>query len=267
MHRFTWLVPSLAAVAALVPSQALAAGGAEACGNVELLFVGECHFEFGGGCQAECQPLNFVAACEGQCQATLDASCDASCNASCNASCEANPGSFSCEASCRASCEADAHASCNGDQGCESYAEASCASECQAHCEVVAPSASCDAQCNASCEGSCQVDANLGCEVDCTAELQGGCEIDCEAPTGALFCDGQYIAVEDFPACIDYLVSNFSVDFEASASFDGTFSCSVGEGPSGGTPAFGATAGLLGLGLVLRRRRRANEKKPRSGAR
>ncbi|MCC6525770.1 MAG: hypothetical protein IT373_24195 [Polyangiaceae bacterium] len=254
------VVPSLASLGlfafALVPAQASAATGAEACGHIELLAVGECHFEFDGGCVAQCEPLSFVAECSGQCQASIDATCSASCSGSCQASCQADPGSFDCRASCEASCQADAHAQCGGDSSCEAYAQASCNSECSASCEVVPPSASCEAQCDAACSASCEVDANLGCELECTASLEGGCQIDCEAPTGALFCDGQYVAASDLPACIDYLISNFEVSFEASGEAHGSFSCNLSGGAPEGGLAVAATAGLLGLGLTWRRRRR-----------
>ena len=71
---------------------------------------------------------------------------------------------------------------------------------------------------------------------------------------GALFCDGQYIAVQDIPGCIDYLIDNLDVSVEAEAS--ATISCSS-AGARGGAAGLGAFA-LFGLGLCfVRRRRRA----------
>ena len=72
------------ALAIFAPAQALAAD-ADACGNIELVAVGECHFEFSGGCKASCEPVSFVAACDGACNADLDASCTASCATDCRA--------------------------------------------------------------------------------------------------------------------------------------------------------------------------------------
>src|SRR5262245_45970668 len=97
---------SLLALSASLPllfaGTSSAATGAEACGNIELLAVGECHFEFSGGCQAKCEPLSFRAACDGECNVAIDASCTADCRASCDASCQADPGSFDCRAECTA---------------------------------------------------------------------------------------------------------------------------------------------------------------------
>ena len=63
--------------ALFAPTTAFAAGP-EACGGIELSAIGECHFEFDGGCSAKCEPLRFQAACDGQCNASLDASCTSS---------------------------------------------------------------------------------------------------------------------------------------------------------------------------------------------
>jgi MYXO-CTERM domain-containing protein len=70
--------------------------------------------------------------------------------------------------------------------------------------------------------------------------------VDCEAPYGALFCDGQYVELDNYDDC----AASFEVEAEASASV----SCSQGS-PAGGSPVGGlaALAGLLGL-LVIRRR-------------
>jgi MYXO-CTERM domain-containing protein len=236
-----------------VPATALAATGAEACGNIEILAISECHFEFEGGCQAQCEPLSFQAACNGQCDLSIEASCEAECHGSCVAECQATPGTFECHGACEADCSANVTAQCGTDQQCAAYFEANCSAQCEAECEVVPPSASCEAQCEGACSASCDLNANFDCSLECTAELEGGCEIDCQAPEGALFCDGQYIPVQDLPACIEYLVDNFNIELEAEASASITTSCTYG--PAGSTRG-GAAALLLGLGLVALRRRR-----------
>jgi hypothetical protein len=120
---------------------------------------------------------------------------------------------------------------------------------------VVPASADCSAQCNACCSGSCDVEANFDCSFDCTAEMQGGCEVDCRQPEGALFCDGQYIAVQDLPACMEYLLSNLDVEFEAEAEASFTSSCSYAAAPIERGAAWGGLAALLvGLGFTRRRR-------------
>lgn len=229
--------------------------GAAACGNLEALAFGECHLEFEGGCKAKCTPLSFVAACDGQCNASIDASCTADCSGSCNAECNADPGSFSCQGSCEADCTASTEAQCGTDSECKAYFEANCEAQCEAECEAVPPMADCEAQCQGCCSGSCEVDANFDCSLECTADLKGGCEVDCDAPEGALFCDGQYIAVTDLSECINYLATQgISVEFEAKASASASVSgCSLTDPRFGG----GGFAFLMaGVGYVFWRRRR-----------
>lgn len=246
---------SVVLAATLFSSGAFAqATDADPCGGIELTAIGECHFEFDGGCEAKCEPLNFVAACDGQCNLSIEASCDASCSGQCVADCEADPGRFDCRASCTADCQANAQARCGTDSECNSYFQAECSSSCEAECDVVAPSASCEAQCQGCCTGSCDVDANFDCELDCTAELSGGCAVDCRQPEGALFCDGQYVAVQDLPACLQYLYENFEISLEAEASAEATITCSVGNPAlTDGSALYGM---LAGLGLAFARRRR-----------
>lgn len=260
MTRFASLpAATLAALSTvlLLPATASAAG-AEACGGIELTAINECHFELDGGCKAKCEPLRFVAACDGQCNASLDATCSSSCTASCDAACQADPGAFECQSECVTDCNANIAALCDpNDAECINYCQADCSTTCEAECSYVAPSASCDAQCDACCGASCDVDANFDCALECSANLQGGCELDCEQPSGALFCDGQYIAVQDLPECVAYLAENFSVALEVEASADANASfgmCSYGDPRF--APASGAAFGLFGVGLLFWRRRR-----------
>ena len=281
----------LAALTGLALAPDARANGPDACGGIELTSINECHFEFDGGCKAKCEPLRFTAACDGQCNASASASCTSSCNASCDAACSASPGTFDCRAECTADCNGNVVASCGGDKQCESIGQASCSAECQGRCEATPPSANCQAQCNACCGGSCDVDASLDCRVDCSFDMRGGCELDCEAPSGALFCDGQYIAVQDLPGCVAYLVDNLKIDLfifrqlraldldlhrggtagrgvdedhavpvlvetrlDVEASASAVVSCSYSPGPNGAGGFVGLS--LVGLGLVLARRRR-----------
>src|SRR5688572_13363848 len=86
------------------------------CGNIEITAIGECHFEFEGGCTAKCEPLSFVAACDGECNASIEGGCDVDCQAGCEADCEVDPGSFECSASCETDCNASVAVQCEGDE-------------------------------------------------------------------------------------------------------------------------------------------------------
>mgnify|MGYP001816849460 CR=1 FL=1 len=250
-HRTALPLSALTLVAAaLLPAEADA--GQDACG-IDIWAVEECHVELSGGCEASCEPWSFVGACEGECNAQVDASCDVSCTAACETECRSDPGYFDCEASCEADCHAHASAQCGSDSECVTVAEAHCSASCEVECEYVPPSASCETQCEAACAGACDVEANVDCFVDCSLELEGGCEVDCEDPKGALFCDGQYIPVDDLDLCLQDLEASFDIEVEGEGSGYANFHCATAEaGAAGGSLA----AWLLGLGLVAFRRRR-----------
>src|SRR5262249_44816758 len=95
----------LAAPLMLLSSKAFAAG--EACNNFQAVAEGRCKVEVEGGCEADCTPLNFTAACDGQCSASASVDCTGGCEVDCEASCDVNPGGFDCEGSCTAGCETD----------------------------------------------------------------------------------------------------------------------------------------------------------------
>ena len=250
---------ALAALASLtlVSASADAHAGTRAdCGNIELLAVGECHLEFAGGCRTKCEPIRFVAACDGQCDAQVDVACTSSCQADCKATCEVEPAEFQCAASCKADCGAQVAMECGDDQECVAYCETACAANCDADCGVVAPSASCESQCQASCGGSCETAAEFECSYTCSGEIQGGCEADCDAPEGALFCDGQYIAVSNFPGCLEYLADSFEIHVEVRAEAHGEIT-GCATAPGGTNAGLPATALVLaGAGILVARRRR-----------
>lgn len=250
---FTALVAASALVSLSFAGTAFAGTRAD-CGNVELLAVGECHFEVSGGCKTKCEPIRFVAACDGRCETSVDVSCTASCRGDCEAACDVDPGEFQCAASCRADCGAQVAMECGDDQECVAYCETACASNCDAQCGVVAPQADCEAQCQACCGGSCETSSEFECSWACTGELQGGCETDCDAPEGALFCDGQYVAVDDLGGCLEYLAANFEIHLSASAEADVRCAAAPGATPPASAPLAWCAA-LVGLALSRRRRR------------
>jgi hypothetical protein len=101
------------------------------------------------------------------------------------------------------------------------------------------------------------------CHAGCSVSATGGCTVDCKAPTGALFCNGQYVNITKVPACVACLETN---------GLTVSGSCTLGAGCTGGigcstSPTLGAAeerwgmfgiAGLvMGLGLAVSRRRRA----------
>ena len=266
----------LAAPVLFLATSASAAPSADSCGNIALVATGECHLDVTGGCSAKCEPISFQAACDGKCDVAIDATCTASCGGTCQADCAAKAGSFDCEGSCETDCGASCAGNCSADSDqatCTGYCKESCKSTCQGRCKAVPPSADCTAQCNGCCGGSCNVQANFDCSYKCTADLKGGCTADCTAPDGALFCTDQngqeqYVHVTNLTDCEAYLLSNFSVKVQASASATcdtngctgiGTAGIGCSTRPVGSAPLdVGAIAAMaVGLGLIVSRRRRS----------
>jgi hypothetical protein len=249
----------LAAPLLVATSTASAAPDRAACGNINLLAAGKCEFLFEGGCTTQCQPLNFIAACEGQCNVTIDASCTTSCSATCEADCVAQGPSFSCEASCKADCGGTCMANCSAAANmadCSSYCQGRCSSDCKAQCNAVAGSVDCKAQCQGCCSGSCQARADFDCNYKCSSMLTGGCQTDCTTPNGALFCDGQYVNVTNIDDCVAYLESQYELNIQFEAEASASVTCAAA--PVGDAPLdVGAIAAIaVGAGFIVSRRRR-----------
>lgn len=223
-----------------------------------------CELDVTGGCEANCTPLNFTAqcgyTCSGQCDVTIDAGCTASCQGDCEGSCMADPGSFSCTARCQESCEADCDTTCKSSKDqttCVSQCKGSCEGDCSAHCQATPPSASCQERCQASCEGECHARANLDCEIQCqggcSSKLTGGCKADCQAPEGALFCDGQYVSVDNLDDCSAFVQIN--AECSGNTCTASCTACSTAQAADAPLDFAALGAMALGCGLVVTRRR------------
>ncbi len=261
---------SAALASTLLLAPVAEAGGLDACGDIFVDAGANCEVLVEGGCTAQCEPVAFTASCaaegaigcQGSCNVDANVDCTASCQGSCEADCNVDPGSFDCRATCEGNCSGDCSARCAGDSNsaeCQASCESTCSLECGASCDINAPQADCVAQCQGCCGGECKADINVDCQiscqsdlyVECKADLQGGCEAQCQTPSGALFCDGQFIEVSNIDACANALrdLLNANVEFQAEGS--ASFSCSVADEPSGGVLGFGALC-LLALGLRRR---------------
>jgi hypothetical protein len=209
-----------------------------------------CSFVTGGGCDTQCTPVNMTVSCGATCNQTCtetpSTTCATTCETSCKTSC--TPG----QTHCATFCEDDCKASCSGyctDDTCTGECEGSCQGQCATACVQDPPD--CDTLCQTGCETSCQVKENLKCYVSCddtcTTSLTGGCKTDCEAPYGALFCDGQYVKLDDYNDC----AASFNVSGSVSAK------CSAAEpGVAGGPFGVAALAAFAaGIGLIASRRR------------
>lgn len=251
-----------------------AQAGPEACGKFDFTknALG-CTIEVKASCRADCSSLKFTAACEGGCNATVTTTCTGSCETQCLAMCD--PGHLDCVAGCHGECDQPFMAECQArypDRDCVTDAKSSCGMHCKQACGVTV--SDCLAHCQECCHGACTSTVNMDCDMKCFAEVQGGCEAQCEAPTGALFCNGQYVHASDVNACIQYLsTQGISVDVEARGQVTcdlsgchGAGSASAGglgcsASPGQGSPfTFGTVAlGALGVGIASARRRQGKK--------
>ena len=245
------------------------AQGANPCGNFDFSAGIDCRIEVEGGCTAQCTPLHLEAGCEGQCTATAEVACVDDCGAACVAMCD--PSLLDCYAGCREECDQPLIAKCEQQkpgEDCVSIVASECNMHCTEACEV--PPSDCEEHCNNCCLGSCTADVNFECNFNCFATLEGKCEAQCDAPSGALFCNGQYVNASDIEACISYLATQ-GVDVDVSArgslscgldgcegSSDSSLGCSAAPGASAsGVSGIFAALGLAGLaGFFAARRRR-----------
>jgi len=259
------LVALMAAVAVLVISPSTAgAADASACNNIDLSAEANCSALVETECTAQCEPVSFVLACDGQCSGTCNETatteCTQTCSSWCNTECAVDPGSFSCQGGCVSNCETSCPGKCHDhpDQGkCEASCRTSCDTECTASCTVVAPTATCETKCGTCCDTSCTVQHNVECEVacdiQCSASLEGSCEIRCQDPEGAIFCDGQFVdAGDNLQECIEYLESiGNQVDVSAWGSAEAEVGFACAFMPVRSDASSDTTAALAGFALLL----------------
>jgi MYXO-CTERM domain-containing protein len=82
--------------------------------------------------------------------------------------------------------------------------------------------------------------------------MDANCDVDCQAAEGALFCDGQYIPVEDLDVCLGEIEGQVEVNAHGQGQASIGFGCTVSHARP---QQAGLLAGLLGLGLLASRRR------------
>jgi hypothetical protein len=254
----------------LASSSAFAITTPPECGKFDFNENGfGCEVKVEGGCDADCTSLKFIAGCEGGCTATATSQCTGSCGVSCIAQCD--PSKLDCVQGCHDECEQPFIADCqakHSDRDCVADAEASCTSYCRNQCQVQ-PS-NCTEHCDTCCSGACTATVNLDCDISCYAKLEGGCRVQCQEPSGALFCNGQYVGASDVGSCINALLEQgLQVDVSArgevtcdlsgcnssgSASAGG-FACAASPGQESPLPATAVALGMVAVGISAARRR------------
>ncbi|HTJ81555.1 MAG TPA: hypothetical protein VL400_07510 [Polyangiaceae bacterium] len=261
---------TVAGALALVAASSVASAAPDPCGKFDLSNGIDCKVEVEASCSASCTPLTFEAGCEGGCTADVTVDCTGGCEEQCLAECD--PAHLDCVAGCHTECEQPCITQCqtdHPDEDCPTVCKASCNTDCEAACGVT-PS-DCLSHCHECCIGACTTSANLDCDIACYAKLEGQCTAQCDAPSGALFCNGQYVYASDVDSCIDYLLTQ-GIDVDVSARGSATcnlsgctgensasgFGCSAAPGEPGGGLTFGAMIGvaLLGVGAAAKARKK-----------
>lgn len=254
----------------LASSSALAYTTPPECGAFDFNENGlNCEVRVKASCSADCSSLNFTAGCDGGCMGTPIPGCTDPCGATCVAECD--PAKLDCIQGCHTECEQPFIDNCKAmhpERDCATDAKASCTSYCRKSCEVM-PSG-CLEHCDACCSGSCTSYANIECDISCYAKLEGSCKLHCDDPSGALFCNGQYVGASSVDACINALVAQgLQVNVQARGEVkcdlsgcDGTGNASVGGFACSAAPIqdspFAAVAvalGIAGAGISAARRR------------
>jgi hypothetical protein len=228
-----------------------------------------CSVRVEASCELDCSSLNFTAGCKGGCMGTPIPGCTDPCGATCVAECD--PSKLDCIQGCHDECEQPFVDSCKSkypDRDCVTDSKASCTSYCREQCKVM-PSG-CLEHCDTCCSGSCTSYANLDCDISCYAKLEGSCKVQCAAPSGALFCNGQYVGASDVQTCINALIAQgLQIDISARGEVKcdlsgcdgvgdasvGGFACSASEGQSSPFTATGIALGIAAIGISAARRR------------
>ncbi len=223
------------------------------CGNFNFTSGLACKIEVSGGCTASCTPLNFEVGCSGGCQVLPDPACSNPCETTCSATCA--PTTIDCLSGCHGECDQQLTTTCQQQDptaDCVTQAKAQCDTHCNSSCST--PSTNCAQVCTC-CDGSCSAQINFQCDFQCFARLQGGCTTQCNDPSGAIFCNGQYVEASDVQACISYLATQ-GINLDASptrSAHSGPNGCQAsGKASVGGCAVTAATANAStgGLGIV-----------------
>lgn len=247
-------------------SASLLSSGAEAagpCGNFAFDANGQlsCSIKVKAECTANCGVDKLTANCAGQCTAMASTTCSKDeCGVQCLKQC--NPELLDCFQGCHDECDAPTIALCkqkHPQEDCVKQGVAQCDIHCKNNCKV--PDSTCEEHCNNCCVGACQTQANFDCDFGCTVEVKAHCNAKCSAPTGGIFCNGQYVDASDVEACISYLATqgvkvDVSARGSATATCDGDGCAGVGDLKATGcaaapTPGRYAAGGLATLGLAL----------------
>lgn len=235
------------------------------CGGIELASISSCALE--SGCQDQCGPSTLVAACNGRCDEEPDLGCTSGAESFCTPKCpEGGAGGaggtggaggsaepFDCFETCNTECLRRVGCGVGDGGDCEALV-ANCDVLCRNSC-LDNVEANCQTQCEAGYTLGCTVQVQRACLVACSEELDSACREDCSQEDGALFCDGQYIAADNLPACNRYLSRTYGVTFFIDAPQSVDLSCAIAApGQADPVGLFGFLGLALGVGFGARRR-------------
>ena len=294
MSKHTQILVSLTAAALLLAIPSAARASLDACGGVQLSVGDECEVVPEETCTVQCDKDAMDTACaadlyddcEEQCEPAPDPKCVETCEEVCMPTCQDQEQSCQRQAVavlCVSSCTDDCSVDCadSGDKGqCDATCRQTCGEVCEKYEDDNEPA--CEPRCAVACEGTCQAQAATQCQVtcqsqksaECKARMADECDEEC-TKTGAVFCEGQYLAAAVVEECTDQLHAELAIDVknvqhrsnpsvaDLSGASDGTNAGADDDQTAGCMSTIDARGGLGGalmalgiVGLAIARRRR-----------
>ncbi len=293
---------SIAGLIAGLAIPSIARAGVPECNGIRIEAEAQCELQVAGSCEANCSidvyrkacATRLYQVCHEECEVPPRRECVDDCGAFCGSQCALGLDvtcHHNCYPECVETCE-DTCADSDEPERCKASCAATCDGECTAQCGELPEDTSCVQHCEECCTGSCRAIAGMGCQVQCQDQefevcetaIDADCDASCEG-SGALFCDGQFIASGDALlqcarslASVDIEVTGFDVelDAEATASIDDNLAQlgidldAESEGEGAGQAGVGcATSGrhdaplgwfVVTLGLLTLTRRRSGHR-------
>jgi MYXO-CTERM domain-containing protein len=283
MIRPTSFLLAIPLVAVLAPSTANAS--LERCGGVFLSGDAQCEFRREQDCQEHCEVVSveqscaaeLYTSCESGCVAEATTVCTTNCAPVCVEECTVTPAQSSADI-CRTDCLADCDAKCENARNpecCRHACPHTCRKQCENRCNEDDQTIECAPKCVTACDGTCASTAQTTCQVECQTNqwescqtvVREQCRTDCTDKGGAIFCDGQFLKVEDLDGCAADLSAQLSInlDVNVDATIDthidtdgdgDTETCSLGAPAAPKSGALWVAVAVAGAALI--RRRRAN---------
>jgi hypothetical protein len=242
-----------------------------------ITLSGNCSYESGAGCSANCTPqsINCTVQAVDTCAKSCTETPSTTCTTACADACKTTPASFSCTSYCSDQC--DTECTSNGDCGASSHTD--CVTACQGQCSFTCNETPATTDCTTTCKTSCTATENTVCSVKCQVKDSSSCNItpasctaSCSGTGGVVVCNGQvvYVASSAIDAgewYVDHLDAQFdtsTLNVTSTTTCTGnecdtktTASCAASPGTSESSGGGLLLAGLAFVGVAATRKRKS----------